>query len=50
MSDLSSRFSALDQQVLGALRMPDRRVGPVRSLLVRLFIALAELATTTLIV
>ena len=50
MSDLSSRFSALDQQVLGALRMPDRRVGPVRSLLVRLFIALAALATTTLIV
>jgi voltage-gated potassium channel len=50
VSDLSSRFSTLDPQVMGALRMPDQRVGPVRSLLVRLAIALSALAATTLIV
>jgi voltage-gated potassium channel len=50
VSDLSSRFSTLDPQVMGALRMPDKRAGPLRSLLVRLFVAVAALGATTLIV
>ena len=50
MSDVSSRFSTLDPQVMGALRMPDQRVGPVRSLAVRLVIAVLALVATTLIV
>ncbi|ANY05907.1 potassium transporter Kef [Pseudonocardia sp. HH130630-07] len=46
----TSRLSSLDPQVEGALRMPDTRSGPVRSLLTRLVIALVALAATTLIV
>lgn len=46
----SSRFTTLDPQVTGALKMPDRRAGPVRSLVNRLVIAFGALVLTTLIV
>ena len=46
----SSRFSTLDPQVTGSLKMPDRRAGPVRSLVNRLVVALGALLATTLIV
>lgn len=46
----STRLSALDPQVEGALRMPDTRSGPVRSLMTRLVIAVFALGATTLIV
>ncbi|SFM93982.1 voltage-gated potassium channel [Pseudonocardia ammonioxydans] len=46
----SSRLGAFDPQVEGALRMPDSRSGPVRSLLTRLMIALFALGATTMIV